>query len=130
MSTIKADNFTWKSGESSGRPSFTVTADNIISGTAKSWSNFYGGYSSTFGTNATFNVSSIVQNSTGNYTSNFTTAMKDAFYSFTLSGRYANGEYGMQFGMQAVATTYINVSQYYTNGIAYNCQYFCITINR
>lgn len=130
MSTVKADNFTWKSGEAGGQPAYTVTADRVISGTAKSWANFYGGYSSTFGTNATYNISSITQSSTGNYTANFTIAQRDAFYSFTLSGRYANGEYGMQYGMQAATASYISVSQMYTNGTAYNCQYFCLTINR
>jgi len=60
---------------------------NVINGSAKAWVNFDG----TFGTSpftvanggirAAFNVSSVTDNSTGNYTVNFTTAMPDANYS-------------------------------------------------
>jgi len=64
---------------------------NVINGSAKAWVNFDG----TFGTSpftvanggirAAFNVSSVTDNGTGNYTINFTTAMPDANYSFSTS---------------------------------------------
>jgi hypothetical protein len=59
---------------------------NVINGSAKAWVNFDG----TFGTSpftvanggirAAFNVSSVTDNGTGDYTVNFATAMADANY--------------------------------------------------
>lgn len=49
------------------------------SGAAKAWVNFNG--TDTVGIRAAFNVSSITDNGTGDYTVNFTTAMPDANYS-------------------------------------------------
>ena len=59
---------------------------NVINGSAKAWVNFDGTFgSSPFtvangGIRAAFNVSSVVDNGTGDYTVNFTTAMPDASY--------------------------------------------------
>ena len=47
-------------------------------GAAKAWVNFDG--TGTVAIRAAFNVSSITDNNTGNYTVNFTTAMSDANY--------------------------------------------------
>jgi len=54
------------------------------SGLAKAWVNFNG--TGTVAIRASFNVSSITDNGTGDYTVNFTTAMSDANYSFAVSG--------------------------------------------
>jgi hypothetical protein len=55
-------------------------ADSKLSGTTcKAWVNFNG--TSTVAIRASYNVSSITDNGTGNYTVNFTTAMPDANYS-------------------------------------------------
>ena len=55
-------------------------ADSKLSGTTcKAWVNFDG--TSTVAIRASYNVSSITDNGTGNYTVNFTTAMPDANYS-------------------------------------------------
>jgi len=51
---------------------------NVINGSAKAWVNFNG--TGTVAIRRAFNVSSITDNSTGNYTVNFTTAMVDANY--------------------------------------------------
>ena len=50
------------------------------SGLAKAWVNFNG--TGTVAIRASFNVSSITDNGTGDYTVNFTTALADANYSF------------------------------------------------
>jgi len=50
----------------------------------KAWVNFNG--TGTVAIRASFNVSSITDNGTGDYTVNFTTAMVDANYVFTTSG--------------------------------------------
>ena len=52
-------------------------------GAAKAWVNFNG--TGTVAIRAAFNVSSITDNGTGDYTVNFTTAMPDANYAITTS---------------------------------------------
>ena len=52
---------------------------------AKAWVNF-NGVPSTPTVNSQFNVSSVVKNSTGNYTVNFTTAMSNATYAVHTTG--------------------------------------------
>lgn len=64
-----------------GKLSTSATeADNVASRTAKAWVNFNG--TGTVAIRASFNVSSITDNGTGDYTVNLTTAMSDANYSF------------------------------------------------
>ena len=58
-------------------------ADNVASRTAKAWVNFNG--TGTVAINNDFNVSSITDNSTGNFTVNFTTAMVDANYATVIT---------------------------------------------
>jgi len=76
-----------------GLPDSCITTDDIAanavtaaklgadqaSGLAKAWVNFNG--TGTVAIRASFNVSSITDNGTGDYTVNFTTAMVDADYS-------------------------------------------------
>jgi hypothetical protein len=59
------------------------------SGLAKAWVNFNG--TGTVAIRASYNVSSITDNGTGDYTVNFTTAMADANYSVVCGGRRASG---------------------------------------
>ena len=69
MSTVKADNFTWKSGQSGGLTGTNVTGDQIVYGVSKSWINYVG---STQTVNRSFNVSSVTKTSTGTYNNNMT----------------------------------------------------------
>ena len=76
-----------------GLPDACITTDDLAanavtaaklgadeaSGLAKAWVNFNG--TGTVAIRASFNVSSITDNGTGDYTLNFTTAMVDANYS-------------------------------------------------
>lgn len=73
------------------------------SGLAKAWVNFNG--TSTVAIRASFNVSSITDNGTGDYTVNFTTALADANYSITgcFSGGY--GANGLPFALYLNATS-------------------------
>jgi len=105
MSTIKADNFTWKSGESSGQAQYTVTADKIISGTAKSWMNMNG--SSGAVVRGSFNVSSVTRSSAGQYSMTFTTSMIDANYCAMCGAEYDGnsfGSYGKNLTSSSVGT--------------------------
>ena len=85
-----------------GLPDSCITTDDIAanavtaaklgadqaSGLAKAWVNFNG--TGTVAIRASFNVSSITDNGTGNYTVNFTTAMVDANYAWSGNACYAS----------------------------------------
>lgn len=60
---------------------------DVNSGVAKAWVNFNG--TGTVAIRGSFNVSSITDNGTGDYTINFTTAMTDANYA--ISGSSGSG---------------------------------------
>jgi hypothetical protein len=68
---------TIKSG-TSGPVTFQNTSGTAIGTLCRAWVNFNG---STAAINASFNVTSITKNGTGDYTVNFTNAMPDANYS-------------------------------------------------
>jgi hypothetical protein len=84
------------------------------SGVAKAWVNFNGFSGASPVIRASYNVSSVTRNTTGNYTVAFTNAMTDANYAVTVgafistntgnTGRtggaysYATGSFIMQFG--------------------------------
>ena len=78
MSQIKATTLSNLAG------SKTVPTDTVVDGSAKAWVNFNG--TGTVAIRRAFNVSSITDNGTGDYTINFTNAMVDANYAFTGSG--------------------------------------------
>jgi hypothetical protein len=56
-----------------------LATQNGMTGIAKAWVNFVGSNGSV---NASFNVSSVTRNGTGDYTINFTTAMPNVNYGF------------------------------------------------
>jgi hypothetical protein len=86
MSTIKADTLSNLAGTQ------TVPVSTVAQGSAKAWVNFNG--TGTVAIRASFNVSSITDNGTGDYTVNFTTAMPDANYAATASGGQVGGGFG------------------------------------
>jgi hypothetical protein len=61
----------------------STSATNPIQGSAKAWVNFDG--TGTPAIRASYNVSSITDNGTGDYTVNFTNAMTDANYAVVTS---------------------------------------------
>ena len=65
------------------------------SGLCKAWVNFNG--TSTVAIRASYNVSSITDNGTGDYTVNFTTAFADANYCYTGSCRSGNASFDAYF---------------------------------
>lgn len=76
MSTLKVNNIQ----DTSGGATTIVSATN----TAKAWVNFNG--SGTVAIRQSYNVTSITDNGTGDYTLNFTNALADGDYSVTTSG--------------------------------------------
>ena len=72
MSTIRTTTLSTVDGTA------TVPVNTVVNGSAKAWVNFNG--TGTVAIRAAFNVSSITDNGTGDYTVNFTTALVDANY--------------------------------------------------
>lgn len=94
MSTVKADNFTWKTGEATAQSGTTVTGPQIVYGVAKVWFNFNG--TGTIASRASFNVSSLTDVGASLYLVNFSTSLIDANHATTCncqpnnySGSYA-----------------------------------------
>jgi hypothetical protein len=69
-----------------------LATQNGMTGIAKAWVNYNG---ATQTNNSSFNVSSVTRNGTGDYTVNFTTAMANANYSYTVS---VAPNYGVTYG--------------------------------
>ena len=88
MSTVKADNFTWKSGQSGGLTGTNVTGDQIVYGVAKSWINFT--TVTTTSSRASYNISSLTDNGTGDTTLGFTNAFADSNYGFSAMASRSN----------------------------------------
>ena len=84
MSTLRVDTIQNASG--------TDSPINVP-GTAKAWVNFNG--TGTVAIRASYNVSSITDNGTGDYTVNFTSALADANYSINGSCSNLGGSSGV-----------------------------------
>jgi|688.fasta_scaffold507080_3 hypothetical protein len=84
MSTLRVDTIQNASG--------TDSPINVP-GTAKAWVNFNG--TGTVAIRASYNVSSITDNGTGQYTVNFTASMADANYAYQVNARDANNGMGV-----------------------------------
>mgnify|MGYP003679509949 FL=1 len=97
MSTIKTTTLSTQGGS-------TVPVDTVVNGTAKAWVNFDG--TGTVAIRRAFNVSSISDNGTGDYSVNFTTAMVDADYSAIISTDNGSSGTGViaNFDVDATAT--------------------------
>jgi hypothetical protein len=67
----------------------STSSENVIQGSAKAWANFNG--TGTVAIRASYNVSSITDNGTGDYTVNFTNAFADVNYSTVLTGGNSGG---------------------------------------
>ena len=81
MSTLKTG--TVQNNTGTGAPLFKNNAGTEIGQLAKVWVNFNG--SGTVEIRDDFNVSTLTDNGTGDYTVNFTNAMADTNYAVTLS---------------------------------------------
>ena len=81
MSTIKTDTLSNLLGTKS------VPTNTVVNGSAKAWVNFNG--TGTVAIRAAFNVSSITDNGTGDYTVNFAAAFADVNFVMTANRTYA-----------------------------------------
>ena len=94
MSTLKVSNIQDISGNNSSTPS------EVANGRAKAWVNFNG--SGTVAIIDSYNVASITDNGTGDYTINFTNAMTDADY--CVSGGVSTDSGGQGYRWLAVGS--------------------------
>jgi hypothetical protein len=110
----------------------TSTPAEIASGRAKAWVNFNG--TGTVAIRASYNVSSITDNGTGDYTVNFTTALADANY-LVVGASAKNSSIGaVPIGIQSAATpttTAVRIeSGYFSTNIRADFDIIGITIFR
>ncbi len=102
-----------------------------VPGTAKAWVNFNG--TGTVAIRASYNVSSITDNGTGDYTVNFTTAMVDANYVVTGAGEASTSSLGTYFGPNngtAPTTTACRIRLYNSTPSATDRDYVNVAIFR
>lgn len=108
-----------------------VTPASIGGQTCRAWVNFNG--TGTVAIRASFNVSSITDNGTGNYTVNFTTAMPDANYSCVTgikddTGAAPSISFGATGGIYS--TTQVRLQAWTYTGTAYDSSIVNVAINR
>jgi len=82
----------------------STSSANVIQGSAKAWVNFNG--TGTVAIRASYNVSSITDNGTGDYTVNFTNALPNANYAVSASAARDNTTDPMICGPKGNASTY------------------------
>ena len=122
MSTIKTTTLSTQGGS-------TVPVDTVINGTAKAWVNFNG--QGTVAIRRAFNVSSITDNGTGDYTVNLTTAMPDVNGTVTGATTETVGSFlgGLRCVMPSFSSTSsIRLGVVYTNGGTVDTQYIGIAV--
>ena len=109
MSTLKLDTIASRDGTES------TDVTNVINGSAKAWVNFDG--TGTVAIRDSFNVGSITDNGTGNYTVNFTNAMTDTNYSAQVRAALTNYNISQAGNTtQVISTTTYSPGTFYING--------------
>jgi len=144
MSTMKVnrlENTSTASGgldiDTSGNVRVTTLADSsgnndstpaeIASGRAKAWVNFNG--TGTVAIRASYNVSSITDNGTGDYTINFTNAMSDTNYAVVLTA--CDEESGGSSSRIIISprTKATGSQRMSCNGVSSSSRYDCVQAN-
>ena len=99
MSTLRVN--TLQNAAGTGQPA--------MSGAAKAWVNFNG--TGTVAIRASFNVTSITDNGTGDYTVNFTNALEDANYAVVGAAQFGTSGGSQSFvAVKAAAAPYATTS--------------------
>ena len=135
MSTIKVTNIQDTSGGNSS------TSEQIAQGRSKAWVNFSG--NGTVAIRDDFNVSSITDNGTGNYTINYTNSMANANYAWVGQIGYSGDNTNSLLNVEALAgssnaysstttTSSLNVETVYvdsvTNRTRFDGRYVAISV--
>lgn len=106
----------------------STSATNCIQGSAKAWVNFNG--TGTPAIRGSFNVSSITDNGTGDYTVNFTTAMPNANYCASVtSGGFTTTERTILGTAYALTTSAVKVeATICTNAVRFDANLMSVAI--
>jgi len=116
-----------------------LATQNGMTGVGKAWVNFNG--TGTVAIRSAFNVSSITDNGTGDYTVNFTTAMPDANYSVSGAASRGSGDTSTNgpfavgiYQATVPSTTALRIQTGYggsqaSAGSNQDAVYVCVTIN-
>ena len=109
MSTIKVTNIQDTSGDNQS------TSEEIFQGRAKAWVSFNG--TGTVAIRDDFNVDTITDNGTGDYTVNFDNAMPNNNYSVAGTTSWSNASWGtyLSIDAQTYTTSALRVRSIYTN---------------
>jgi hypothetical protein len=107
----------------------------VIQGSAKACVNFNG--TGTVAIRASYNVSSITDNGTGDYTVNFTNAFADANYSVSSATGFQAGGSGVSVmrvtsinSATAPTASALRVSTSVSDGVNQDCAIVCVSIFR
>lgn len=130
MSTLRLTTISNQGGTAS------VPSETVINGSAKAWVNFNG--TGTVAIRASFNVSSITDNGTGDYTVNFTNALADGNYSAVsqvspLFGVYAgltNVFDSVSGEIAGTSTAFRFTTRRADTSALTDLKYVCVTIDR
>lgn len=124
MSTLKTSNIQDTSGNNNSTP------EEISQGRAKAWVNFNG--TGTVAIRDSFNVSSITDNGTGDYTITFANAMANVNYSFhgtaSQAGTGNNGQTLSILASTAPTTTTVQFRTQQDNVGVTDSEYVCIVV--
>jgi hypothetical protein len=97
-----------KNGVANTPPTIQDSAGTEIGTFCRAWVNFNG--TGTVAIRASFNISSVLDNGTGNYTISFTNAMSDANYSAVFGAAGVSGtEYRSNVGIVSATTTSLQI---------------------
>jgi len=121
MSTLKTANIQDTSGGNNSTP------EEIGKGRAKAWINLNGDNTPT--ARESYNVSSITDNATGDYTFNFTNAMSSANFAFACNvgdGNHSSTTRTMSY--QSSTTTSLQLLSESTNGSNADEAYVCVVV--
>jgi hypothetical protein len=120
-----------KNGVANTPPTVQDSAGTQIGTFCRAWVNFNG--TGTVAIRASFNVSSITDNGTGDYTVNFTTAMPDANYSVSTAvglNVVASIAYVVAVGQSFSTTTATRVTTWNGSPAVTDCPYVNVSIFR
>jgi hypothetical protein len=123
--TLKADAI---QSDTTGTPPQFNDGNGTQTGTlCRAWVNFNG--TGTVAIRASFNVSSITDNGTGNYTVNFTTAMPDTNYS-VVAGNGSNASANTVSNTNNITSTGSVSFIHYENSTATDVAQLCVAVFR
>jgi hypothetical protein len=118
-----------KNGVANTPPTIQDSAGTQIGTFCRAWVNFNG--TGTVAIRASFNVTSITDNGTGDYTVNFTTAMPDTSYSINASSHVSGTGTGALISVANTHTTSANqIVTRNAAGTNVDCDFVCVAIFR